>query len=95
MPKIGPLELDTKVLLTGVVTLAMGFTAMVGGWYKFDARVTDTEKRIEELREDQRRQVDVQARLVDTLNKLNNSVGRLEQRLDDSHVGSSALSPGR
>ena len=95
MAKIGGIEVETKVSLTGLIALIMALTAMVGGWYKFDARITDTEKRIEELREDQRKQLDVQSRLDDTLNKLNNSVARLEQRLDDSHVGSSARSPGR
>jgi hypothetical protein len=81
--KIAGVEFDGKVNLTSVIAVVMAFTAMVGGWYKFDARVTATEKSITYLQEARQKDQEDRDKLQDTLNSINYVVGQLKQRLDD------------
>jgi len=81
--KIAGVEFDGKVNVTSVLAVAMAFSAMIGGWYKFDARVTSNEKSISYLEEARQKDEEYRQKLTDTLNQLNYTVGQLRQRLDD------------
>ena len=84
--RIGPFKLDTNISLTGLIGATMAFTALVGGWYTFSNRIGNTETAIMELK--QQHDVDIiqRDRLNDTLNRLDNTLGVIEQALEDNHI---------
>lgn len=94
MAKIGGFEIDTKISATGVLALTMAFVAMVGGWYKFDYRISNLETQNAQLQEDHQEEMSMHEKLNATLNDLNYTVGQLEQRLDDAHVGQNTRGRG-
>jgi hypothetical protein len=81
--KIGPVEFEPRVSLTSVLTLAMALIAMVGGWYKFDYRISVVEGAQQELQDDHKSDVAAINDLRETLSRLNVTLGRMEQRLED------------
>lgn len=86
--KIAGFEIETKISATGALAVIMAFVAMVGGWYKFDYRITNLETQNAQLEKYHQDELDMQGRLNQTLTSLNFTVGQLQQRLDDAHVGS-------
>ena len=88
--KIGPVEFDSNISLTSVLTLAMALAAMVGGWYKFDYRVATVENNEVLLQEEHRVDVAAINDLRGTLGSLNVTLARMEQRLEDEDLNQRA-----
>jgi HAMP domain-containing protein len=90
MTKIGGIEVETKVSLTGLLAVLLAFVALVGAWNRFDARVAAAEQRMQELEQNQAKLVETQEKMTDSIETLNNTLGRLIQRMDDANIGTSA-----
>ena len=86
-------EVERKISLTGVVTATMafvtmltGFAAMIGGWYTFSNRIGNTEVAVVELKQENEADKLERAKLNDTLNRVNSTLGAVEQALEDNHI---------
>jgi hypothetical protein len=87
MWRIGPLRIDNRLSVTGVLTVALALGAVVGGWYKFDFRIQAIETTQAQLQMERNEDLEWKQRIVDSLNSVDKAVGMLRQRLDDSQIG--------
>lgn len=87
MVKIGPLEVETKITLSGLLATAGAFLAIIAAWYNLQTRMAMDELKWEETTKRQEEQVRVLQRAVDTLDSVQNEIGIEKQRLDDADVG--------
>ena len=81
--RFGGVYVERKVSLTGLLAILMAFTAMVGGWYRFDSRQTQDEISISYLQKNQEKDGDSRESLKQAINDLNTTIGKITQRLDD------------
>jgi hypothetical protein len=84
--KVGPFVVAPTISVTGLLTIVMAFTAMVGGWYKFDYRQEAAEARIETLEQSRSAESEQRAKLIDTLNRTNSVLGAVVQALEDKGI---------
>lgn len=83
---IGPLEIETKLSATGALAVALAFTALVGGWYRFDYRIAALENDHQEDVAYHEKELEFHQKLNDTLGTLNVTVGKLEQEVSDQQA---------
>ena len=88
------MKVRTDVSLTGILAMMMAFAAMVGGWYKFDYRQLASEQRLEVLEREHSEEVEVNARLNDTLVRTNVALAGISQALEDKGIHVRARLPG-
>ena len=72
-----------RVSLSGFLAVTLAGIAVIGGWYKFDYRISTQEQVTVELLKRDQAHSEAEARIADTLNKTNNVLGRITQALDD------------
>ena len=85
--KIGPLVVEKRLSLTGALAILMSFSAVIGGWYSFNYRVQQNTKGLEDEQKEIDSLVEIQSRTNETLMQLNMTIGKLNQRMDDSKIG--------
>lgn len=88
--RMGPFVIERRLSLTGALALVMSFTAVIGGWYNFNYRIQANYTTIEQEQKEIDHLVDLQQKTNDTLVQLNMTIGRLNQRMDDSKVGAAS-----
>jgi len=93
-------EVERKISLTGVVTATMafvtmltGFAAMIGGWYTFSNRISNTEVAVVELKQERQQDREQMDKVNDTLNRLNITIGSFRQALVDNHINIQSNQP--
>jgi len=84
--RFGPLRVDHHISVTGLLALVMAFVAMVGGWYKFDYRVTKTENAIELLESEHREEMAMRWEDANSRTDTNVLLGKIVQALEDRHI---------
>lgn len=86
MAKIAGVEVETKLSLTGTLAFAAALIAMIGGWYKFDYRITSVETDVKTVEQVQTQQEQDNKHIADTLERTNRLLGQMEQALDDKGI---------
>jgi len=88
--RVGPLVIEKRLSLTGALALVSAVGALVGGWYHFDYRIrtntlliTNQQGQIDQL-------TSIQKESHQTLENLNVTLGKLQQRMDDEKVGAAS-----
>jgi hypothetical protein len=84
--RIGPFQIDAKVSVSGVFAILMAFVAMVGGWYKFDYRVSAVEARETNIETQEESDKQLHERLGYTLDRLDRTISGVVQALDDKNI---------
>jgi hypothetical protein len=91
------MRFDSRISIANIFAVVLAFVAMVGGWYKFDFRVSATEQEIASVqRAIQKHDDDLQKtldthdandqKLADTLERTNQVMGAVIQALDDHNI---------
>lgn len=86
--RVGPFVIEKRISLTAAVALLASLSALIGGWYSFDYRINQNTKDIQAQSQQLEDMRQTQERTRDTLDTLNKTIGQLNQRMDDSKVGS-------
>ena len=84
--RLGPLRFDSRISVTNMLAFAMALIAMVGGWYKFDYRQTQTENNVTAIQMTLQKHEANDQRLADTLERTNQVIGETIQALEDHNI---------